>query len=261
MISYAQNHEDVLLWRLFREQKTGFYVDVGAALPVGHSVTKWFYDNGWHGINIEPVAGMYDLLCADRTRDVNLRVAVSNFKGGLPFAEVPASAGRATCDNVAAEKMRQSGMTLSWRDTLTTTLADICAAHVRQPIDFLKIDVEGHEREVIEGADWQRWRPRVVVVEATEPGTSIPNHESWEPIVLKSGYRFAVFDGLNRYYVSEEERHLICRLSVPVNVFDDYVPHSEYCLSKAVEMLSAVKVPPSAWYKRFVRRLVRWRPA
>ena len=95
-------------------------------------------------------------------------------------------------------------------------------------IDFLKIDVESHEREVLEGADWGRYRPRVVLVEATRPQTSIPSYEHWEPILLSADYLFAFFDGLNRYYVRAEDRHLVPLLQVPANVFDEYQIH-EYC--------------------------------
>ena len=78
MVSYAQNHEDVLLDRAFPRGKPGFYIDVGANEPVRNSVTKHFYELGWHGINVEPAAHPFALLAAERERDVNLNVAVSD---------------------------------------------------------------------------------------------------------------------------------------------------------------------------------------
>jgi hypothetical protein len=104
----------------------------------------------------------------------------------------------------------------------------VCEQHGGGTIDFLKIDVESHEREVLEGADWGRDRPRVVVVEATRPQSSIPSYEDWEPILLAADYLFAFFDGLNRYYVRAEDRYLVPVLQVPANVFDEYQIH-EYC--------------------------------
>jgi hypothetical protein len=86
----------------------------------------------------------------------------------------------------------------------------------------LKIDVEGHEREVLEGADWKLYRPRVVVVEAIKPNKPIPTHEHWESLLLSADYLFAFFDGLNRYYVRAEDRELMPLLSLPANVFDDF---------------------------------------
>ncbi|MDQ4068315.1 MAG: FkbM family methyltransferase, partial [Actinomycetota bacterium] len=92
-------------------------------------------------------------------------------------------------------------------------------------IDFMSIDVEGHERQVLEGGDWKTWRPRVVVVEATEPNTPIPSHQQWEHVLVDAEYLFATFDGLNRYYVRAEDEHLAAALATPVNVFDDYIPY------------------------------------
>ena len=80
MISYAQNFEDVVLWRALKNVKNGFYIDVGANHPIGGSVTKWFYEQGWSGINIEPVKSFYDKLCRDRKRDINICKALGNEK-------------------------------------------------------------------------------------------------------------------------------------------------------------------------------------
>lgn len=66
IISYAQNYEDVILWRALGGLEDGFYLDVGANDPEELSVTKWFYDQGWHGINLEPSEEYYQLLCKAR---------------------------------------------------------------------------------------------------------------------------------------------------------------------------------------------------
>jgi len=87
MITYAQNFEDVLLARLFREVKQGFYIDVGAWHPTLHSVTKHFYDLGWSGINIEPIQHQHRLFVDERPRDINLNVAVADTPGRLCFHE------------------------------------------------------------------------------------------------------------------------------------------------------------------------------
>jgi hypothetical protein len=76
MISYAQNLEDVVLNRVFKSKPTGFYIDVGAHDPVEQSVTKYFHDLGWRGINIEPVRSSYWKFDKERPRDINLNLAV-----------------------------------------------------------------------------------------------------------------------------------------------------------------------------------------
>lgn len=72
-LSYAQNFEDVMLHRAFRNVERGFYVDVGAFDPTHDSVTKAFYDRGWNGINIEPIPEYHARFTAERPRDINLR--------------------------------------------------------------------------------------------------------------------------------------------------------------------------------------------
>jgi hypothetical protein len=81
IISYAQNYEDILLWRALHEVEDGFYIDVGAQDPSHHSVTRAFYDRGWRGINIEPATGYFEKLNVDRPRDLTLQVALAGFQG------------------------------------------------------------------------------------------------------------------------------------------------------------------------------------
>ena len=224
MVSYAQNAEDVLLDRLFPRGLKGFYIDVGAMDPVHHSVTKHFYDLGWRGINIEPAEEPFRRLQEARTRDVNLGVGVSDEAGALTLYQAPPDTGDSTFSAEHAARHRARGVSLAERVVPVVTLTQVCEDHVEDDIDFLSVDVEGHEHRVVAGADWKRWRPRVVVIEATEPGTTVPSHERWEPTLLEADYLFAAFDGLNRYYVRAEDAQLAEGLRTPVNVFDDFEP-------------------------------------
>jgi FkbM family methyltransferase len=222
MISYSQNREDVLLARVLKDIQVGFYVDVGANDPTESSVTRHFYDLGWNGINIEP--GMiFQKLSAGRPKDINLNLAVSNHSGTATFLENPIHHGLSTL----SKEIPASTSDL-WGERIERTVAlaplrEILEKHAAdKTIDFMSIDVEGHEKEVLEGNDWSRFRPRIVLLEATVPCTPIPSFESWEPILLSNGYLFAYFDGLNRFYVRIEDRERLGHLSVPVNHFDNF---------------------------------------
>jgi FkbM family methyltransferase len=223
MISYAQNGEDVLLERLFGGQAEGFYVDIGANDPTDLSLTRHFYDRGWHGVNVEPVPDAYARLCAERPRDVNLNVGLSDRAGAMTFYEVADQTVLSTFSAEQAALYRAEGRPVVERPVRVLSLAEVCAAYVDRTIDFLSIDVEGLEREVLAGGDWQRWRPRVVLLEAVRPNTQEPTHQDWEPLLLEAGYLFAYFDGLNRFYVRGEEPALLEAFRVPVNVCDNYV--------------------------------------
>jgi FkbM family methyltransferase len=222
MVSYAQNGEDVVLARVFGDCADGYYLDVGAFAPVRGSVTKHFYDLGWCGINIEPARGPFEDLRAARPRDVNLNVCISDRAGAAVFYESVEPERSTLSPGVAlvAPDLRFIARPVEMR-----TLADVCAEHAPDHIDFLKIDVEGHEAAVIAGADWRRWRPVVLVVEATEPGKAVPSEARWEPMLLAADYEFALFDGLNRFYVRREDRQVLPLLAVPANPHDGYVPH------------------------------------
>jgi FkbM family methyltransferase len=225
-VSYSQNREDILLARAFPQDYVGFYVDVGAWLPDTDSVTKLFYDRGWSGLNVEPGRHAFSELVRQRTRDINLPVAVAENAGEATFYEYnEAFAGRSTLDGELAGQYGEEGFEAESYTVTVTTLSDIFEEHVgERVVDFLKIDVEGNEEAALRGADFTRFRPRIVIVEATEPGNSAPAHESWEPLLLEAGYRFVIFDGLNRVYVDAPESALMNSLAIPVNVFDEFEP-------------------------------------
>ena len=225
LISYAQNFEDVLLWRALGHVANGFYIDAGANDPVDHSVTKAFYDAGWSGINIEPLPAFHQAFVAQRPRDINLAIAAGAQDGSLTLFDVPAVNGWASPDRDVAEAHRAEGYAIRELTVPVRTLAGVCAEHAAADIHFLKIDVEGFEGEVLRGMDFARWRPWIVVVEATMPNSRVTNHASWEPLVTGHGYQFAWFDGLNRYYVAQEHAELLAAFTVQPNVFDDFISY------------------------------------
>lgn len=87
-ISYAQNFEDIRLWRALKHFENGFYIDVGANQPTVDSVTKAFYERGWTGINIEPVQIYHDALCQERPKDINLQCVAGDNAEALTFYEI-----------------------------------------------------------------------------------------------------------------------------------------------------------------------------
>jgi FkbM family methyltransferase len=218
MISYAQNFEDVMLERVFRGRERGFYVDVGAWHPVIDSVTAHFYASGWSGINVEPEPVAFSLVAEARPRDVNLAVALGGADEERPLY---IASGCSSFVREYAEQWLGPNSDVKQVPVRVTTLGEVCREYAREPIDFLKIDVEGWEREVIAGGDWERFRPRVVLVEATVPNTTVPAHESFEPLLVDAGYLGVYFDGLNRFYVREEDRELEAHFRTPPNFFDD----------------------------------------
>lgn len=220
-ISFAQNFEDIMLWRALKHVERGFYIDVGANDPVVDSVTLAFYERGWHGINIEPMRQYFQRLAERRPRDLNLPVAVGERPGRLHFYNVPGT-GLSTADPEIAQQHRANGREVLEEEVELTTLADICREHVHGPIHFLKVDVEGLEAEVLRGMDFTRWRPWILLVEATRPQSTTASHEAWQDYVLSAGYTFAYFDGLNQFYVANERKELLASFDRPPNYDDEF---------------------------------------
>lgn len=212
--SYAHANEDLLLFAALRQvpAEAGFYIDVGANDPDEGSVTKLFYEQGWRGINIEPSPEWFTRLVAARTRDVNIQAVASNAPGEVAFHDIVGEQ-LGTVVEEFARRHSDAGKLMRTFVVKTVTLAQLCEEHAPEDIHFLKIDVEGHEAAVLDGMDFARFRPWILVIEATEPNTRTPTHQKWDQRVRDAGYQLAFTDVLNRYYVADEHAELTSKLS------------------------------------------------
>ncbi len=247
-ITYAQNFEDVILWRALKHIENGFYIDVGAWSPDIDSVTRAFYERGWRGINIEPNSQFHAQLMAHRIRDINLRIAISD-KPGTRIMNFLSNPGLSTLDEAIAQRHASTGLTIDKQVVEVTNLATLWKQHVPgdQDVHFLKVDVEGFEEAVLRGNDWTKYRPWIVVVEATLPMSQQESHNEWEPILLSANYCFAYADGINRFYVAIEHAELLPALKYPPNFFDDFKSNAqqqaESCAQQAFpEVSTAIMV-------------------
>lgn len=214
LLSYAQNYEDLHLSRCFGEQQTGFYIDVGAGHPIHSNVSFLFYLRGWSGITVEPNPWLAQLSAAVRTRDRRIDSLLGAAPGQAIYHLVEEFHGLSTTvESNAAAAQKQFNRAVKSFPVPVTTLKAICRSYAPAQIDFLKIDVEGSEQAVLEGNDWARFRPKVILAEAVAPITLEPAWENWEPTLIANGYRFVFFDGLNRYYADDDQPGLGARLA------------------------------------------------
>jgi FkbM family methyltransferase len=211
-LSYAQNLEDYHLSLAFADKQTGTYIDIGGGHPIAGSVSFWFYERGWAGIVVEPQEPLALLHRRLRPRDTLVSYLVGRQSGDANLFVVDKLHALSTTVEAYADNAKSLGVGIQPVKVPMMTLAELCASHGIETVDFLKIDVEGAEAEVIAGGDWRRHRPKVVVVEAIKPISGEPAWEAWEGMLLAQGYRFALFDTLNRFYVAEEHPHVLARL-------------------------------------------------
>ena len=219
--SYAQNFEDVMLWRALKHIESGFYIDLGAQDPVVDSVSQVFHERGWKGIHVEPTPHYAQMLRAQRPGDTVIEAAVGNAQGVITFFEIP-STGISTGDPKIAQDHRERGFQIREITVPCIQLASIFKTCGKRDIHWMKIDVEGFELSALTSWGKSQARPWIVVVESTVPMTQIEAHQTWESLLLRRGYAPVYFDGLNRYYVSKEKAELKESFHAPPNVFDSF---------------------------------------
>lgn len=235
LISYAQNFEDIMLWRALSHVDAGCYVDVGAQSPDVDSVSRLFYEHGWRGVHVEPTPRYAGELRERRPDEIVLQMAVGDGTGILRFFEIPGT-GLSTGDAEIAAEHQSSGFEVSDLRVPLVTLDTVLEQVGDRPVHWLKIDVEGAEKQVVDGWLDTAVLPWVLVIESTRPMTTEQSHHDWEPAVLAKGYQFVYFDGLNRFYVSDQHPELVPAFARPPNVFDDFSLSSSSTLCAQVNL-------------------------
>ncbi|RWI98822.1 FkbM family methyltransferase [Mesorhizobium sp.] len=220
--SYAQNFEDVILWRALKSVQHGFYIDVGAQDPVVDSVSLSFYERGWRGVHIEPSTEYAAKLRHARPDERVIQVAVGQETNEITFFEIPNS-GLSTGEKDIAQRHETEGFAVRQITVPCQPLSKILNDYRDREVHWLKIDVEGMENAVIESWTPSDVRPWIVVVESTAPLSTKESHESWDPKLKSLGYDFAYFDGLNRFYVSTIHLELKAAFGPGPNFFDGFV--------------------------------------
>ena len=223
LISYAQNFEDVVLWRALKDIAAGTYLDIGAQHPDEDSVSRLFYERGWRGVHVEANAYYADLLRKHRPDElvIEAMVASADSSPGATFFLVPET-GLSTGDADIASGHALAGHKVVSTSVPTITLDAILSGFGGRPVHWMKVDVEGMERAVLEGWGENPARPWVIAIESTLPNSQAENSEDWVDLIQRRDYVDVFFDGLNRYFVHADRHARAESFRAPPNIFDGY---------------------------------------
>ncbi len=165
--SFAQEGEDRLLANLLKDQRDGFYVDIGAHHPYCLSNTNLFYQRGWRGINIDANPECIKLFEGRRDGDTNLSVGVGPVPGTLKFYKFKEPALSSFDEKLSRAREKEGREIAGIIDVKVLPLSEILPAYVPsgKKIDFMNIDVEGLDLEVLKSNNWHHYRPRYIMVE------------------------------------------------------------------------------------------------
>ncbi|MBB2922888.1 FkbM family methyltransferase [Cellulomonas cellasea] len=256
-VSHAQNGEDVVLRRALSDVPVGRYIDVGANHPADDSVSRSFYDRGWRGLTVEPLAHLADLHREQRPGDEVFQGVISSSTDDHVVLHTYDDTGLSTTVDEVRDAHGATGRTATDVRVPSARLDDLLErlGWADEPIHFMSVDTEGAEADVLSTIDLTRWRPWVLVVEATRPNSTVRSHESWEPGVLAGGYQFCLFDGLSRFYVADEHADRLRELlDHGACVLDGYVTWHTVAAQERITELDVAR-------SRGVEDALRWRTA
>ncbi|TGN08016.1 FkbM family methyltransferase [Leptospira ilyithenensis] len=191
-LSFSQEGEDMILREIFENKSQGFYVDIGAYDPVRFSNTNYFYQLGWSGINIEPSPDAIERFNLKRTRDINLNFGVSGQSGNLDYYSFEEAALN-TFDSERVVFLEKNSPYRSNKklNIPVLPLAEILSRHcANKQIDFMNIDVEWHELDVLKSNDWNRFRPNVLLVEILNFDFETVSKDPVHMLLQDLGYKF-----------------------------------------------------------------------
>jgi len=207
LLSYSQSGEDAILYNFFSQKISkrlpGFFIDIGAFHPVNISNTYMFHKLGWRGINIDARPGSMEIFNKIRPDDINLELAISNKKAILNYFEINNHPEMNGFSEDFINKMELNNEIIKKSPIETFRLDEVLLKYLPKNtiIDFLSLDVEGMELEVLQSNNWDIFRPKLLAIEI--------HISEIEKLISSSVYMFLLS---NKY-------HLVAKTYEPCTVF------------------------------------------
>lgn len=191
-LSFSQEGEDRILTRLFERQEKGFYIDIGAHHPQLFSNTYLFYLRGWRGINIDAMPGSMDAFREIRPDDINLELAIAEKEGELTYHMFNNPAYNGFSEELSEKRNGLRGVVklIDRKSVKTYRLDDILDKYLPDSaaVDFMSIDVEGLDYQVLLSNSWDKYRPKFILIEEL-------NFDLSQPLEASKSYTFLINQG------------------------------------------------------------------
>lgn len=221
-VSYAQNFEDVILWRALKNISSGFYVDIGVDTSEKASVTKAFYEAGWSGVNLVLEKHLDEFL-TKRERDINLIFSETDLSNQNYFFEECTEAFKQDSSHSPKYKTKE--------------------------IHFLRIQADSQAIKTVLNLHLNQIRAWILIVSDSDC------KNDWDTLILANQYEGVYFDGINKFYLAVEHGDLKNCFTTPPNSLDDFVQSSEVNLMQEVKTLQKTAYELKAQLKQNKREL------
>lgn len=234
--SYAQNFEDVMLWRALKHINKGCYIDIGVRDPVIDSVSLAFYEKNWRGIHIEPDTHYAKILQNARKDETVLNALISDSEGTIIFYEIT-QIGLSTCDLEIAIKHKANGYSVKETIVPKITLEQVINNYSQDEVHWLKINTDGMEEKALKCWNNAIKKPWVIVIKTANTPNQVDINLSFDKDLNDKGYDSVYFDGLNRFYVSKMHPELINAFRYGPNILDGFALSisTSYCRNQLYE--------------------------
>lgn len=201
---YSQYGEDVVLLSIFEKQCEGFYVDVGAHHPTRYSNTYLLYKRGWRGINIDANPASIKLFKRDRPKDINILSGVAEKEGQMTYWMFSDPAVNSFSENDAHKWLGKTWIKLLKKEQVKVLPLKVILEKNLPPsagIDLLNVDTEGLDLQVLRSNDWEKFKPKVIVVETKN---SDPRSKSIISFLEEKNYRPYIQIGLSTIFIRRQ---------------------------------------------------------
>lgn len=211
--SFSQTGEDVIILSLVKALglKNFSWIDIGAHHPMYFSNTALFYRKGYRGINVEADPKLINEFYRKRPKDVNLNVLVNDKPGTIPFYIMDVPTLNTLSEEKAHEMELMGHKIIEKKELKAMTISEIIDKYNNGVFpDFLTLDVEGCDLEILKTIDWTKTTPKIICVESvpysidTQDNFEYMRNNEMTKFILDKGYYIAAYTSINTIFMKKE---------------------------------------------------------